>query len=183
MFNLFKKEKKNEPLAWGSEVEFDVDGGYSVHAKLGTKCKWAWCVTVYFGGDVVARRQSTVWPSCPDELTLEYLQRIYNRDYLEKLAKNRTWLLANRVPECLWDVAVSASDDFLVVRILDDPRLYRIYPREANGEVHPLLGFKEFYGFGGIRSPKDFPPEEIKEKWQEWHYRNEYFVHRSYIDA
>jgi hypothetical protein len=189
MLNWVKKKKKNEPLAWGAVVKFDVDGGYSVHAKLGTKCEWAWCVTVYrgrtmyWGGDVVARRQFTVWPSCPDELTLEYLQSRCNRGYLDELAEKREWLLATRVPDDLWDVTVSASDEFLVTELqgyFGQPFRYCIRPRRECGEVDQMFKSKEFHtDYFKIKSPKDFPPEKIKEKWEEWHYPNEYDLYSS----
>jgi len=84
------------------------------------------------------------------------------------------WLAANRVPKRLWKFTVSASDDFLVLRAPGDFQQYRIYPRTAKGDIAQELQFKEFYvSWGAIRSPKDFPPEKIKEKWEEWPYPNE----------
>jgi hypothetical protein len=99
-----------------------------------------------------------------------------DKTILEQVEREK-WLAENRVPKSLWKVTVSASDDFLVVRCPKDATLYRIYQRKADGEVHTLLNFKEFYARDAfIRSPKDFPPEKIKEKWEEWHYQNEFYA-------
>lgn len=166
-----KVEKKIETLAWGEVVRFTVDGDYVVRAQL-DEVIGAWRVTVYKGQEVVVRGHCAVG-SCPEARTLEYLQRFYDRGELEKLINSRDWVLDNAVPEHLWDTVVSASDDFLVVRVAG--LVYRIYPRQANGEIHPFRKFKEFYSeWQLIRSPKDFPPEKIKEKWEEWHYPNSF---------
>jgi len=96
-----------------------------------------------------------------------------------ELVEREKWLSDNRVPDHLRDRVVSASDDFLVVRCPENATLYRIYPRSDtdNGEIHPFRQFKEFYVRGTfISSPKDFPPETIKEKWEEWHYPNEFYA-------
>ena len=99
-----------------------------------------------------------------------------DKNILELVAREK-WLSDNRVPDHLRDKVVSANDDFLVLRCPEDATLYRIYQRKADGEVHPLLNFKEFYARDAfIRSPKDFPPEKIKEKWEEWHYQNEFYA-------
>lgn len=172
-----KVKKKIETLAWGEVVRFKVDGDYVVRAQL-DEVIGAWRVTVYKGQEVVVRGHCAVG-SCPEARTLEYLQQFYDRGELEKLINSRDWLLDNAVPEHFWDKAVSASDDFLVVRVLGDRERYRIYPRDANGHIPPFAKFKEFY-IGNtfiakpIRSPKDFPPEKIKEKWEEWPYPNEF---------
>jgi hypothetical protein len=170
-----RRKKKIETLAWGEVVRFTVDGDYVVRAQL-DEVIGAWRVTVYKGQEVVVRGHCAVG-SCPEARTLEYLQRFYDRGELEKLINSRDWLLDNAVPERLWDKAVSASDDFLVVRCPEDATLYRIYPRDADGHIHPFAQFKEFYARDAfIRSPKDFPPEKIKEKWEEWHYPNEFYA-------
>lgn len=99
-----------------------------------------------------------------------------DKNILELVAREK-WLLDNRIPDHLRDKVVSASDDFLVVRVAGP--VYRIYPRSDtdNGEIHPFRKFKEFYESGTfIRSPKDFPLEKIKEKWEEWHYPNEFYA-------
>jgi len=91
-----------------------------------------------------------------------------------KQIEREEWLAANRVPKSLWEFTVAVSDDFLVLRAPNDFRYYRIYPRTAKGDIAQELQFKEFYvSWGAIRSPKDFPPEKIKEKWEEWPYPNE----------
>ena len=100
-----------------------------------------------------------------------------DKNILELVSREK-WLSDNRVPDHLRDRVVSASDDFLVVRAVGDATGYRIYPRSDtdNGEIHPFRQFKEFYVRGTfIRSPKDFPPEKIKEKWEEWHYPNQFY--------
>jgi hypothetical protein len=169
-----KVEKESKTLAWGEVVRFKVDGNYVVRAQL-DELIVAWRVTVYKGTEVVVRGHCAV-NSCPEARTLEYLQRFYDRGELEKLINSRDWLLDNAVPDHLWDRVVSANDDFLVMRALEDATVYRIYPRQANGEVFPFAKFKEFYARDTcIRSPKDFPPEKLKEKWEEWHYPNEYY--------
>lgn len=173
LFNWFKKNKKHEPLPWDAVVEFVVDGGYSVRAQL-NMVKWAWRVTVYMYDTVVAWDEVEADYNCPERRTFAFLQETYDKDHLEKLVRKKAWLRAARVPEGLWDRAVSASDDFLVLRAGGDCQQYRIYPRRANGEINPVLKFKEFYAsWGFIRSPKDFPPEKINEKWEEWPYPNE----------
>lgn len=97
-----------------------------------------------------------------------------DKNILELVAREK-WLSDNRVPDHLWDKVVSASDDFLVVRCPENFTLYRIYPRKANGEINTVFKFKEFYSeWPRIRSPKDFPPETIKEKWEKWHYPNDF---------
>lgn len=97
-----------------------------------------------------------------------------DKNILELVAREK-WLFDSRIPDHLRDKVVSASDDFLVVRVAGP--VYRIYPREANGTIHPFAKFKEFYARDAfIRSPKDFPPEKIKEKWEEWHYPNEFYA-------
>lgn len=94
-----------------------------------------------------------------------------------ELVEREKWLSDNRVPDRLRDKVVSASDDFLVVRCPEDFTLYRIYARGAKGEVDQFAPFKEFYVKDTfIKSPKDFPPEKIKEKWEEWHYPNEFYA-------
>jgi len=96
-----------------------------------------------------------------------------DKTIIEQIGREE-WLAANRVPKKLWQFAVSASDDFLVLREPNDFRYHRIYPRRECGEIDDRFKFKEFYvSWGVIRSPKDFPPEKIKEKWEEWPYPNE----------
>jgi hypothetical protein len=174
MLNWVRKKKKIETLAWGSVVGFEVDGGYSVRAVLDKSIE-AWHVTVSRGEKVVAKSHCAV--GTDESRTREFLQEIYDRGELEKLINSQKWLLDNRVPDRLWDRAVSASDDFLVLRVLGDPKRYRIYHRTANGDITLVFQFKEFYASGTfIRSPKDFPPEKIKEKWEEWSYPNEFYA-------
>lgn len=99
-----------------------------------------------------------------------------DKNILELVAREK-WLFDSRIPDHLRDKVVSASDDFLVVRAVGDATVYRIYPREANGTISPFAKFKEFYVRDTLlRSPKDFPPETIKEKWEEWSYPNEFYA-------
>lgn len=175
LFNWFKKNKKHEPLGTDAVVEFVVDGGYSVRAQLNTfSCVWH--VTVYMYDTVVAKEEIDAKYNCPERRTFAFLEETYDKDHLEKLVRKKAWLRAARVPECLWNRAVSASDDFLVLRAVGDCQSlkYRIYPRTAKGDINPVLKFKEFYvSWGCIQGPKDFPPEKINEKWEEWPYPNE----------
>ena len=98
-----------------------------------------------------------------------------DKNIIEQVERDK-WLFDNQVPDHLRDRVVSASDDFLVLRVVGDAKLYRIYTRDANGEIDPFFQFKEFYAMNTfIRSPKDFPPEKIEEKWEEWHYPNEFY--------
>jgi len=178
MLKWVKKDQKHEPLGTDAVVEFVVAGGYSVRAQLNT-VKWAWHVTVYMYDTVVAWEEIGADYNCPERRTVAFLEETYDRARLEKLVRKKAWLRAAKIPERLWDRAVSASDDFLVLKAVGDcNRLkYRIYLRRECGEIDLMFKFKEFYvSLGAIRSPKDFPPEKIKEKWEEWPYPNEYEI-------
>lgn len=173
MLNWFKKGKKHEPLGTDAVVEFVVDGGYSVRAQLNT-VRWAWYVKVYMYDTLVAWEEIDADCICPERRTVAFLEETYDRAYLEKLVRKKAWLRAAKVPERLWDRAVSASDDFLVLMDCERYELHRIFPRRTDGSIDQMLAFKEFYvSWGFIRGPEDFPPEKIKEKWEEWPYPNE----------